>query len=93
LVERVEEIFFEVMETRAIHIYNGEGEAICVPGEGGGDRKVINGVVKKLQMSIIPGSKDTSGSADRGFEDKGPKVRGEEGGGEERGNVSELGFL
>jgi hypothetical protein len=64
LVKRVEEVLFEIMVTGAINIYDGEGEVICPPGEGGGDREVVNGVSNKPKMSVVPGSEDAPRSSD-----------------------------
>jgi hypothetical protein len=81
------------MLTGAIDIYDGEGEVIGSPGEGGGDREVINGVLNEPKVLVIPGGKDASRSSGRGFEDKGSQGRWEEGGSEEGGDISEFGFL
>jgi hypothetical protein len=83
LGQRGKEGLFLVVVARAINIHNGEGEIIGLPGEGGRDREVIDGVVEELEVPVIPGSENASGSADGRFKDEGAERRREEGGGKE----------
>jgi hypothetical protein len=82
-----------VVETGPIDVYDSEGEAVRPAGESGGDREVIDGVMGKLLVTVIPGSGDTSGGVVGRFENKRTDFWRKEGGGEERGDVVELGFL
>jgi hypothetical protein len=83
LGQRGKEGLFLVVVARAINIHNGEGEIIGLPGEGGRDREVIDGVVEELEVPVIPGSENASGSADGRFKDEGAERRRKEGGGKE----------
>jgi hypothetical protein len=42
------------VEIRHIDVCNGKGEVFRAPGEGHSDREIVNGMVKKLQPSVIP---------------------------------------
>jgi hypothetical protein len=48
------EFLFWGVETRHINVCNGKGEVVRAPGEGRSDREIVNGMVKKLQPSVIP---------------------------------------
>jgi hypothetical protein len=81
------------METGPINIYNSKRKAVGPARKSCGDREIIYGVVGKFQAAVVPGSGDTSGGAIGRFENEGTDFWREEGGGEEGGDVIELGFL
>jgi hypothetical protein len=51
------------VDTRAIHIDNGEAEIIRAKREGSGHRELVNGMVNKFKEAVIPSSDDAAGGA------------------------------